>query len=169
MHPDSPLRQLDEIIRRYGVTCLKLVPFQGGGYAVELGSHVAPINVGAESLPEAIGKAFQELLRLSGAPSFEELLERSSLGTPEAKWIRASVDPAVVRKVVHTYENPAVHWRRYPVRSGDVHHDLTSACGMVRAGGTHARFADDLDGVTCGRCKQTSWYRSELWKRQRPS
>lgn len=170
MHSDSPLRQLDEVIRRYGVTCLKLSPYEGGGYCVELGSSAVPVVVGAGSLPEAIGKAFLELVRLKGGPSFEELLERSSLGTPHAKLLRSQADPAQVKKALgkvnrHTYDSPAVHWHRHPVRDGDAHHNLTSACGMVRMGGAHARFAKDLDGVTCGRCKNTSWYRSELWKK----
>lgn len=159
MHPDSPIRQLDEMIRRYGVTCLELVPFEGG-YCVRIGSSVEPVNVGAGSLSEAIGKAFLKLIELKGGPSFDELLEASSLGTPDAKALRASAPRDAVEKVlrkVHTYENPAVHLK----------HGESSACGLVRAGGTHARFTTTLEDVTCGRCKHSSWYRSELTLQRR--
>ncbi len=172
MHPDSPIRQLDEAIRRYGVTCFKATPYSGGGYCVELGSTHPPIIVGGGSLHEAIGLAFQELLRLGGSPSIEELIERSSLGTKRAKAARASADPETVRKVLektHTYADPAIHWRRYPVRSNDPHAEVTSACGMVRTGGTHAKFAETPEFVTCGRCKRTSWYLESLRGRSRQS
>lgn len=164
MHSESPIRQLDEIIRRYGVTCLQLVPFEGG-YCVHLGSSAEPVTVGAGSLPEAIGKAFLKLIELKGGPSFEELLERSSLGTPEAKAMRASAPKEAVDRIikkVHTYENPAVHWPR-PNRL-----DTTplSACGIVR-GGTHPHYAKKIEDVTCGRCKNTSWCRAELRAKQR--
>jgi hypothetical protein len=154
MHPDSPIRQLDQVIYRYGVSSVTLVPFQGGGYCVELhasgGIHVSE---GAGSLPEAIGKAFLKLMELKGLPSFDDLLEASSLGTPEAKALRASVSKETVDRILkHTHENPAVHWK----------HGATSSCGLVRTGGTHARFTSVLEDVTCRRCRHSAWYRSEV-------
>ena len=43
-------------------------------------------------------------------PSIEELIERSSLGTPEAKRIRESADPALVERVMDRLRCACV-WR----------------------------------------------------------
>ena len=115
--------------------------------------------VAGQTMTSAIRDCLKKALKISDRP-IEELLERSSLGTPEAKALCASASKeavdAVLRKA-HTYENPAVHWK----------HGETSSCGLVRAGGTHARFANALEEVTCGRCKHSSWYRSEVMMKQR--
>ena len=166
MHPDSPIRLLDEIIRRYGVTCLQLTPFDGGGYCVRIGSHVEPVTEGGGSLPEAIGKAFLTLMQKQGRPSFDELLDKSSLGTPSAKRIRAQASKP--GRQVHTYENPAVHWPRTKLDFEGA--GQYSACGFIRGASpeSHAKFTRVLDEVTCGRCRMSSSYRSERTMKRRP-
>jgi hypothetical protein len=157
MHPDTPIRVLDEIIRRYGVTCVQLVPFEGGGYCVNIGSAVEPVEVGAGSLPEAIGKAFLELMRKLGRPSFDQLLELSSLGTPGAKALRESAPKDAMQSVVLRSKElerglPATHFATYapgPGRWG-------SACGRGR------EWSQDPDEVSCLRCRRSPFFKDAV-------
>lgn len=155
MHPDTPVRELDAIIRRYGVTCLQLIPFEGGGYCVKLGSRAEPVDVGAGSLPEAIGKAFTELMGRLGRPSFNELLARSSLAPrPKRRRVR-KVDgiTARVENTVHMLLLAEIH-------RNDGVSDRQSACNLVH--GPNGRYTDVAEDVTCGRCKRTSRYKDAL-------
>lgn len=159
MHPDTPIRVLDESIRRYGVTCVQIVPFDGGGYCVKIGSAVEPVSVGAGGLPEAIGKAFSELMKKLGRPSFDQLLEMSSLGTPRAKRLRAQTDPVAVENILKASAARSaafIHWPGLPMGglSGPY-----SSCGVIKHG-EKGRFASVPEEVTCGRCRRTSAFKS---------
>lgn len=148
MHPDSPIRELDALIRRYDVPYFKAVPFggpSGNGYYVELGPGIEPITVGGRDFAAAIGAAFRKLAKRRGLPSFEELLERSSLGTPRAKSFRGRTPEAYAKAVVRRADDikagrPTVHWT---TGMGN------SACGRAGMG---SELTTEDGKVTCLKC-----------------
>lgn len=156
---ETTLGSLESLLEHHGVTISSIRKYPRGWWVEMRSKHGDFEVVAGQTMTSAVRDCLKKALKISDRP-IDELIERSSLGTPEAKALRASASKEAVDAVLkksHTYENPAVHWR-----SGG-----TSSCGLVRAGGDHARFASSLEEVTCGRCKHSARYRSDLMEQRR--
>lgn len=101
---------------------------------IALGNEVEPHTPNWYMLNRFIREAM-EVADKEEAQPFEALIERSSLGTPEAKAIRAQADPAMVNKVLERANelerSPVCLDCGHPLAEADHHAPVCPYCGVA--------------------------------------